>query len=462
MIESLLAQEEGKTLEFKENTSSLAKIVQTAIAFANSAGGTIVVGIRDKTKEIVGLDDILTDEARVANAIADSVEPLLTPNLQLVTWRGRDLLLVTVMHSIGPYYQKAKGEEQGTYVRLGSTNRLADTLALKSIHRLKDHVTYDEMPCQAAKENDLDMNSAREMFAKYSKPLNKSKAVALGLYKRNQSTVIPSNGGILLFGKYEAREEAFPNMVVRCARFKSTTKSAVIDKQDLAKPLPLLIDAILDFIQRNTTTKVEIGRARRQETPQYPPVAIREAVINAIVHTDYSIKGSNIQVAIFDDRLEITNPGALPPGLSWQTALSGVSQLRNHVIGRIFHELLLIEQWGSGLGKIIETTCQYGLAKPCFEELDNFFRVTFYASSAQSRSSKAWHAPILEYLTQHEEILPREAQKIWDVTSRTTSTRLKQMCQEGLIVEISTGPYDPQKTFRFTLTQKKTQKNPEA
>ncbi len=451
MIESLLANEESKTLEFKENASGLTKIVQTAIAFANTAGGTIVVGIQDKTKKVVGLEDVLTDEARVANAIADSVEPLLTPNLQLVTWRGHDLLLVTVMHSIGPYYLKAKGEKQSTYVRFGSTNRVADALTLKSIHRLRDHITYDEMPCNAAQEGDLDMTSAEEMFAEHSKPLNKARAIALGLYKRNHSKVIPTNGGILLFGKHEAREEVFPNMVVRCVRFKGTTKSSVIDKQDLIEPLPLLVDAILDFIQRNTTTRVEIGHARRQETAEYPPVAIREAVINAIVHSDYSVKGSNIQVAIFDDRLEITNPGALPLGLSWQTALSGVSQLRNHVIGRIFHELLLIEQWGSGLGKIIETTCQYGMAEPCFEELDNFFRVTFYADSAQRIPSKPWHAPILKYLAQHKAILPREAQKIWDVTSRTASGRLKQMCQEGLIVEISTGPYDPQKTFRPVL-----------
>ncbi len=452
MIESLLAKEESKTLEFKENTSSLAKIVQTAIAFANTAGGTIIIGIRDKVKEVIGLHDVLTDEGRVANAIADSVEPLLTPNLQLVTWRGRDLLLVKVMHAVGPYYLKAKGEEQGTYVRFGSTNRLADAPTLKSIHRLKDNITYDAMPCYAAQEIDLDMDSAKKMFAEHSKTFNKARAIALSLYKRNQSTVVPTNGGILLFGKEETREEAFPNMIIRCVKFKGTTKSIVIDKQDLAKPLPLLVDAILDFIQRNTAIRVEIGRARRQEIPQYPPVAIREAVINAIVHADYSVKGSNIQVAIFDDRLEITNPGALPLGLSWQTALSGVSQLRNHVVGRVFRELLLIEQWGSGLSKIIETTCQYGMSEPCFEELDNFFRVTFYADSAQRIPSKSWHAPILEYLTQHEDILPREAQKIWNVTSRTTSGRLRQMCQDGLIVEISTGPYDPQKTFRLATT----------
>src|SRR5437588_7735553 len=103
MLEELLTKEEGKTLEFKENTKSLQKIIQTIMAFANTAGGTLVIGIKDKTKEVIGLSNILEEEERLANAIADSVAPLLIPSLQLHTWRGRDLLLVSVPHGFGPY-----------------------------------------------------------------------------------------------------------------------------------------------------------------------------------------------------------------------------------------------------------------------------------------------------------------------------------------------------------------------
>lgn len=98
------------------------------------------------------------------------------------------------------------------------------------------------------------------------------------------------------------------------------------------------------FIERNTMTKSIIGRIHRVDIPQYPPVVLREAVINAIVHADYSFKGANIKIAIFSDRIEIKNPGALPYGLSLEKALSGVSQLRNRVIGHIFRELGLIER----------------------------------------------------------------------------------------------------------------------
>jgi ATP-dependent DNA helicase RecG len=109
MLEELLSKNEGKTLEFKENTQSLQKIVQTVIAFANTAGGVLLLGIKNETKEVVGLSNVLQEEEKIANAIADSVTPLLVPNLQFCSWRGRDLLIVTVPYSPGLYHLKSKG-----------------------------------------------------------------------------------------------------------------------------------------------------------------------------------------------------------------------------------------------------------------------------------------------------------------------------------------------------------------
>ena len=124
-IESLLAQEEGKTLEFKENCRSLSKIVQTVVAFANTAGGVLCIGIRDRTKEVVGLPDPLADEEKLANAFADSIQPLLIPDIQISAWRDRELIIVSMPHTLGPYYVKSEGIEKGVYIRLGSTNRRA-------------------------------------------------------------------------------------------------------------------------------------------------------------------------------------------------------------------------------------------------------------------------------------------------------------------------------------------------
>ena len=145
MIEQLLAENEGKTIEFKETARSLGGIMKTFVAFANSAGGTIIVGIKDKTKEIVGLPNILSEEERLANAITDSILPLLTPDIEVQSIRGKELLVIRVAHSVGPYYLKAEGPERGVYVRFGSTNRAVDVEMLDSLRLLAKKVSYDEL-----------------------------------------------------------------------------------------------------------------------------------------------------------------------------------------------------------------------------------------------------------------------------------------------------------------------------
>ncbi len=447
MLEELLAKEEGKTLEFKENTKSLQKIVQTIIAFANTAGGTLIIGVEDKTKEVVGLEDALKEEEKIANAIADSIAPLIVPTTQLYTYRKRDVLIITVPHWFGPYHLKSEGIEKGTYVRLGSTNRLADHHTIYEIQRLKKQKYFDEQPQVKSSLDDIDLSLAKKLFAKLKKRFSEKTAQSLVLSITYHSKLFPSNGAILLFGKDHLHY--FPDAVIRLARFIGTTKAEVIDHQDVDVPLVIAIDPILAFIRRNTAMAAKFGAAQRENIPQYPPEVVREAVTNALLHTDYSIKGSSIQIAIFDDRIEITNPGGLPRGLDMETALSGVSQLRNRVIGRVFRELHLIEQWGSGFGRMISICKEQGIHPPKFEELGNFFRVTLYHKESKISRKKDDSHSVIDYLEKHEKISAKKAQEMWNVTARTASSRLKKMVNHGLLAEIGTGPYDPLKIFKL-------------
>lgn len=445
MLEELLTKEEGKILEFKENTKSLPKIIQTIVAFANTAGGTLIIGIKDKTKEVIGLANILEEEERIANAISDSVSPLLIPSLQLHTWRDRDLLLISVPHSFGPYHIKSKGVEEGTYIRFGSTNRLADVATILEIQRLKEHKYFDEQPNFDCTINEINFDLAKELFAKISKKMTDRTAKSLGLIVQHHAKELPSNGAVLLFADHY--REFFPDAIIRLGRFLGMDKSQIIDQQDLETPISTALEPIIAFIRRHTSVAAEIGEMRRKDIPQYPPAVVREAVINALLHTDYSIKGSSIQIAIFEDRIEITNPGCLPFGLSFEAALSGISQLRNRVIGRVFRELNLIEQWGSGLGRMINICEKQRIPLPKFEELGNFFRTTLYHGVNKLFLTEEWHRPIIEYLKRNKKILPKKAQELWKVTSRTASSRLKKMCEEGILIEISTSRFDPQKKF---------------
>lgn len=445
MLEELLSREEGKSLEFKENTQSLQKIVQTVIAFANTAGGTLVIGIRDTTKEIVGLDNLLKEEEKIANAIADSVVPLLIPNFQFHTWRNRDLLIITVPHSFAPYYLRSKGLDQGVYIRFGSTNRIADSQTIAEIQRLKEHKYFDELPNIRCPVKKVDFDKAKMLFLEESKKFTMQTARSLGLLVTSQGKEFPSNGAVLLFGK--ELPHFFPDALIKMGRFEGTTKAKIIDQKELVSPLTLALNEILAFIKRHTSTAAEITETKRKDIPQYPSTVIREAVINALLHSDYSIKGASIQIAIFDDRIEITNPGALLYGLDLDTALSGVSQLRNRVIGHVFRELNLIERWGSGLGRMITTCIEQEITPPKFEELANFFRVTLFHGAIQSKVTEGWQVLIIEYLRKNSKITAKQAQQVWSVTPRTASSRLKKMCEQDLIIEISSGPYDPYKHF---------------
>ncbi len=445
MIEELLQQEEGKTLEFKENSKSLDRIIHTIIAFANTAGGKILIGVKDKTKEIVGLEDPVADEMRLANAIADSIEPLFNPDIHVVSWRNKEFLLVQVPHSIGPYYAKSKGLKKGTYIRLGSTNRLVDAAILAELQRLGENECFDEMPSTGCSIQDLDLDTIKACFKKVGKKFEESAALSFHLYLKKQFKLIPSKGAILLFGKN--RKEIFPNAVVRCVRFLGVTKDEALDHQDVDEYLPLALDKIMAFVHRNTRLSAEIGPSIRKNIAEYPPVVVKEAVTNALIHTDYSAVGSQIQVAIFDDRIEITNPGALPFGLNLQDALQGVSQLRNRVIGRCFRELELIELWGSGLRRMISQCQKSGITIPRFEELGHFFRVTLYNRKETKPIISGWKKELMDLVARKKEITPKDAALLWKISDRATRTRLKKMVEEGLIGEVSTNPFDPQKKF---------------
>lgn len=445
MLEQLLARDEGKTLEFKENANPIHGIVQTAIAFANTAGGVILLGIKNKTKEVIGLENILQDELKVANAIAASVTPLLVPNLQFCSWRHREILIITIPYSLGPYYLKSKGESEGTYIRLGSTNRPADALTIAEIRRLKEHTAFDLLPDTKFTSEDLNFDLARSLFEQAGKTFTKGTAKSLALLVDHQSNQYPSKGGLLLFGK--DRETLFPDPLIRLVRFEGVTKDKALDQMDIRSPLPIALDEIFGFVRRNTSLGAVFEGIRRKDIPQYQPAVLREAVLNALTHADYSFQRSPIHIAIFDDRLEIINPGSLPFGLSLETALTGVSQLRNKVLGRVFRELQLTDQWGSGLNRMINTCRQNNIAPPKFEELGQFFRVTLYPQSTSAAAPIHWYAPVIKHIEKEGSISGKTAQELWKISRRAATTRLKAMVNQGFLVEMSTGPRDPHKVF---------------
>lgn len=201
------------------------------------------------------------------------------------------------------------------------------------------------------------------------------------------------------------------------------------------------------FTKKHLTKASIIDNIRREERWSVPIVAVREAVVNAVVHANYAQLDSPIRIAIFDDRIEIESPGLLPFGLTIEDILQGVSKLRNRVIGRVFRELHLIEQWGSGIQRMISACVEAGLPTPKFEEIGAHFRVTIFATRVRQPLADEIDRKILSLLGDRKTRPTSAIAKHIGLSERATLTRLKKLTARSLIVEIGMGPHDPKRQY---------------
>jgi predicted HTH transcriptional regulator len=250
---------------------------------------------------------------------------------------------------------------------------------------------------------------------------------------------------MVLFGR--DRERHFPDAWIQAGRFQGADKSRIIDRAEI-RSLPVrAVEEAIAFVEKHTLHAAEIGAIRRKERWSLPPVAVREAVINAVVHTDYAQRGAPLRISIFDDRLEVENPGLLPFGLTVEDLPHGVSKLRNRVIGRVFHALGLVEQWGSGIQRMTTACRDAGLAAPVFEEIATRFRLTIATARIGRPALDAADESILARLADANGLVTSEIAKTIGLTPRATRTRLARLVGRGLVREVGTGPQDPKRRY---------------
>lgn len=375
-IKKLLKQPEGRTLEFKRDLSSLTPVLRTLVAFANTAGGTMVIGVEDD-KAVRGLEDGKGDEERLANAVSEGISPTLLPDIEIVRIGSKELLVVKVARWPGPFFVRREGDAKGVYVRLGSSNRRADTAVREELERASQRLAFDELPCVGSEFLDLDMAAIKRTFSLVGRVIDQAELETLGVVTRYGESLIPSNGGIVLFGTVSARRRFFDDARIRCARFAGSDKAEFLDRLDLEGSVLSSLDDVPKFIRRNTRMAAKIEALRRKDIPEYPPVSLREALVNAVVHSDYAQRGSQIMVSVFSDRLVIQNPGMMPFGMTIEDFKAGVSRIRNPVIARVFRELDLMEEWGSGYRRICDDCRAGGYPTPDWKELASVVRVEF-------------------------------------------------------------------------------------
>ena len=324
---------ESKTLEFKEQMPANQSIVKTVIAFANTSGGKLIIGVNDD-REIVGItDDIFELQDKISSIIYESCYPALLPHMYTKNIEGKILLVIDVNRgSLVPYYVKSEGKENGVYIRIGATNRKADRESILELERQRTNISFDEEINYEYEFSSLNYESIKNKLKQVGKELTIEKMISLKLAKENNKMLYPTNGLLIILGILE-------NTVTKCSRFKGTNMNVFLDKKEYSGDLFNQLENIEGFIKNHINLRGEIKGLQRTDTYEIPEVAIREAVVNALVHRNYSNLGRDIKIGIYDDRLEIVSPGGLPNGLTNEDIYTGKSEIRNRVVARVFKEL---------------------------------------------------------------------------------------------------------------------------
>jgi predicted HTH transcriptional regulator len=444
----LLGRPEGKTLEFKRDLSSPRGAMKSIVAFANTSGGVLLVGVEDGTRHVRGVAEPLDVEERLANLISDQISPRLLPELEIIPWQGTHVVAVEVFPSPSrPHYLTRDGLDEGVYVRVGSTNRRADPELVEELRRYARGEAYDEAPMPDLDSEAVDFQAAAASFAPV-RVLRRADLETLRLVTAYQGRTVPTVGGVLLFGRERERERHFPDAWVQVGRFGGTDKSHIVDHAEIRSHPVQAVEEAVGFVRKHSLHGVEIGPVRRTERWSFPPVAVREAIVNAVAHADYRQRGAPIRVAVFDDRLEVENPGLLPFGLTVDDLHRGVSKLRNRVVGRVFHALGLVEQWGSGIQRMTAACRDAGLEPPVLEEIGTRFRVTLPSAAARVA------APFLDETDQaildalaEDGSLTSEIARVVQLTTRATRGRLARLAERGLVRRVGTSPQDPRRRY---------------
>lgn len=361
-LKETIQQPEGRRLEFKVELPAKADLAKTIVAFSNDAGGVLYIGVQNEPRVIIGVDEdqLMSIEEQVSNLIFDNCSPVILPEISFVNIDG--LYLVKVEISRGnnlPYFLKSKGRKEGTYIRVGSSNREATEDIIAELERQKRNVSFDaelnfDKPYQDLEANEFIgfyVNKTKEELNEYAL----KKLHLLGVYNGE----LKATNALILLSDDPLRKEMFPYAKIECARFKGTTTQEFIDQKTLDDNIALQAEAAYDFVLRHINKGATVKGVYTEGRWEYPIIAIREAIRNAIVHRDYSLTGKDIKVAIYDDMVEITSPGKLMPSIDYNELEARQSDIRNKVIAPVFKKLGIIDQWGNGLKLISDELKEY-------------------------------------------------------------------------------------------------------
>lgn len=430
---------EGKNIEFKRQYTD--DIKYAVLAFANTEGGTLYIGINDDCS-VEGVENPDAVMLQVMNMIRDTIRPDITVAVDCSTelMENKHVVVLTIQRGVArPYYLANKGiRPAGVYVRQGASSVPASETAILQMIKESSGDVYEE--ARSLNQN-LTFKEAEAYFAKKHLQFGDAQKRTLQLISADGTY---SNLGMLLSDQCIS--------IIKLAVFEGSKKTVFHDRKELSGSLFKQLEDAYAYINQFNYTRSEFPGLERVDTRDYPPEAVREALLNAVIHREYGIGGPTL-ISIFDDRIEFVTIGGLVKGLSLADIKLGVSMLRNKNLANVFYRLHLIEAYGTGLLKIDECYADCAV-KPQLWATDNAFKLVLpninfaakrvknysLADESKTASKKEERYQIVLELARKNSLVTRSMiEKALHVSTSTAVLVLKKMLQLGLLKKYGEG-----------------------
>lgn len=420
---------ETENIEFKSQFTD--EIYKEIIAFANTDGGVVYVGI-ENNGNVIGLTDVDKEYTRVTNGIRDAIMPDVTMFVRFTVQENKVVRITVNEGTNKPYYLKGKGlKPSGVFVRQGTSSVPASPDQIRQMIKESDGDIFEEM---RSMEQSLSFETAQSAFQKYGVEFSKEKYRVLGITQKNDE--IFTNLGLILSDQC--------GHTTKIAVFGDEANTTFKDSKEFSGSVFKQLEDAYNYLMLCNKTTATFKGLERIEKQDYPDEALREALLNALVHRDYSFSGSII-INVNDNRMEFISIGGLLPGLSTEDIRIGISQPRNKNLAEVFHRLRLIESYGTGIRRIFKLyeNCP---AQPTIEVTPNGFKIILpnmnsvsAAVSEKTTKITPQMQKVLSYIKEHGQITEKEISALLDLKKTRSFTLAKQMRDIGLIRVIGRG-----------------------
>ena len=424
---------------YKEDQETELKIELTKdikkeiVAFANTNNGTIYIGIDDNGK-IIGLKQAEKDLEALSGMIREGIKSDLTLYTKIYIERveDKDIIIVKVSEAPNkPYYLSDKGlKSSGVYLRHGNVSVQANEEVIKKLLIESNSNSFEN---NVSNMQDLHFEYLKDIFKIHNIEIDDNKFKTLNIVNLNNEY---TNLGLLL-------SDECPYSI-KCAIFNGNSKLEFRDRKEFRGSVLKQVNDTFEYLDLYNKTKGKIVGLERIDTKDYPEYALRESLLNAVIHRDYNFTGS-ILVSLFDDHFEITSLGGLVKGISIEDLYNGVSESRNPNLANIFYRLKYVESFGTGIGRIMESYKEYD-KKPLITNTENTFKVTLYnVNYIKENSVKilptnlTQEEQIIEYLKKNNKINRLIVESLLDVSKTRANDILNKMINDNILIQNGAG-----------------------